>query len=137
MSLTPIPSAEACNQSLIYVSAGNSVVTSSVVISEYEYGASPYVLIYGTHNSILWDHDVTWLLTLVLLTDQRDEMTENTDGYRASSRERYRMRFGTREKVKSRDHSNVIRRTIQMYHESMCKLIDWSNSSDNNILLSA
>ena len=64
-------------------------------------------------------------------------MTENTDGYRDSSRERYRMRLGTREKVKSRDHSNVIRRTIQMYHESMCKLIDWSNSSDNNILLSA
>ena len=56
MSLTPSPSAEACNQSLIYVSAGNSVVTSSVVISEYEYGASSYVLIYGTHNSILWDH---------------------------------------------------------------------------------
>ena len=49
----------------------------------------------------------------------------------------YRMKLGTQEKVKSRDHSNVIRRTIQMYHESMCKLIDWSNSSDNNILLSA
>ena len=66
VSLTPSPLAEACNQSLIYVSAGNSVVTSSVVISEYEYGASPYVLIYGTDNSILWDHDVTWLLTRII-----------------------------------------------------------------------
>ena len=35
-------------------------------------------------------------------------MTENTEGYRASSRERYHMILGTREKVKSRDHSNVI-----------------------------